>query len=393
MNRTIIVGDIHLGKGVSVGKPGIGNAINSRVADQLRLLNWIFDQGVEYQIDRFIITGDIFEDVKPDPQLIVIFVDWLKRCEDSGIECHIIAGNHDIRRTGDIYISVLDVVTAAGLSNTTIYKNIHTIHTDGVSFTLLPFRDRLSLGCETVNDALQKIGEKLPYELLDIPYNNIPVLVGHLALVDSFYTTELGDAANELMCPYSMFEGYEYVWMGHVHSPQIMQKKPHVAHIGSMDLSDFGECKQTKILILFDPTQPHKEIPVPSRPLVRIKKDIGSGTDPTQFLLDLINKLDVKDAIISLEVKHLDPEGAEIDRDKVLSALFDGGAYHVSRFSESRNVAVVPEDKKELLEYTVDPKSAIKLYADMLEYEDEQERLSFLQFCEECVEEYYAKEK
>jgi len=393
MSKTIIVGDIHLGKGVSIGKQGIGNALNSRVADQLRLLNWILDQGVEHSVNRFIITGDIFEDIKPDGQLITIFVNWLKCCEDSGIECHIISGNHDVKRTGGTYISILDFITAADIGNTTIYKNVHTIHTDGASFTLLPFRDRLSLGCETIPNALRKIEESFSYELLDIPHPNVPVLVGHLALEGSFYTKELGDAANELMCPYKMFAGYDYVWMGHVHQPQVMQKNPYVAHIGSMDLSDFGECGQTKMLVLFDPDASPKYIPIPTRPLVRIRKEIAKGTDPNQFLLDLISQTNFDKAIVNLEIKHLDPQGLELSRSEIIEAINNKGAFYIAKFSESRNVSVVPEDKKELLDSTVEPKSALKLYAEMLEFDNDEDRLSFVKFCEECVDEYYSKEK
>jgi len=392
MSKTIIVGDIHLGKGVSFGKPGIGNALNSRVADQLRLLNWILDQGIEHHIDRFIITGDIFEDIKPDSQLIVIFVNWLKRCEDSGIECHIISGNHDVRRTGSTYISILDFITAADIGNTTIYKNLHTIYTDGASFTLLPFRDRLSLDCETVPEALSKIEERLPYELADIPPGNTRVLIGHIALEGSFYTSELGDTANELMCPCSLFHGYDYVWMGHVHQPQVIQKDPLVAHVGSMDLSDFGECNQTKILVLFEPGHEPKNIPIPGRPLIRIKKEITKGTDPNKYLADIISKTNFTNAMVNLEIKHLDPEGQELDRKKIIDSIYKKGAYYICKFSESRNVAV-PEDKRELMDSTVEPKSAIKLYADLYGFDNDEDRVSFCQFCEECVDEYYAKEK
>ena len=41
MSRTLIVGDLHIGKGFSMGRPGIGTTLNSRGADQYYLLEWI----------------------------------------------------------------------------------------------------------------------------------------------------------------------------------------------------------------------------------------------------------------------------------------------------------------------------------------------------------------
>lgn len=97
-NKTIIVGDLHLGKGLSIGKPAADGGLNSRLSDQVRLLNWIFDCGINRNINRIIITGDVFDETKPDSNLIVIFMDWLRQCEDYGIDVHIVVGNHDLKR-------------------------------------------------------------------------------------------------------------------------------------------------------------------------------------------------------------------------------------------------------------------------------------------------------
>src|ERR1700748_1779591 len=103
MNKTLIVGDLHLGKNFALGKPGIGNALNSKAADQAKLLDWIFDQAIENYVRTIIFTGDVYEDPKPDYVLVNIFIQFLKKCEISKIEVHIIVGNHDLKRTGAQY--------------------------------------------------------------------------------------------------------------------------------------------------------------------------------------------------------------------------------------------------------------------------------------------------
>ena len=40
MGKVILLGDPHLGKGTGIGKTGIGSNLNSRIADQLNLLDW-----------------------------------------------------------------------------------------------------------------------------------------------------------------------------------------------------------------------------------------------------------------------------------------------------------------------------------------------------------------
>jgi exonuclease SbcD len=399
-NKTLIVGDIHIGKGLSQGKPAVEGSINSRITDQVRCLNWILDTSINRGVDRIIITGDIFEELKPDSNMVVIFMEWLKECIDYGKKIYIIAGNHDLKRIGGRYSSILNVIESAELDNVFIYNEVYTLHTEGVSFTLVPFRDRRALGCETVDEAISKITSWLPFELAGIPVCNDRVLVGHLAIDKAFWTDEVDDVSNELMMPTNVFEGYDYVWMGHVHKPQVLKhKKPYVAHIGSMDISDFGETDQQKIVVLYDPDTPRKfeQLVVPTRPLRRIRLDIPKKENTTDFLIKAIDNMTTvtsfEDAIVKLEIKLLDPEATDINREKIIKKLFDLGAYHISHFSESKTVLVVPDDKKHISDSAIEPKAAIKSYADTLEFEEDDHKSEFVTACLEVIDIAQQQEK
>ena len=63
---------------------------------------------------------------------------------------------------------------------------------------------------------------------------------------------EIDDCITELFCETEMFNKYDYTWLGHIHKPQVLSKKPYIGHIGSMDISDFGEKNQEKFIVLFD---------------------------------------------------------------------------------------------------------------------------------------------
>lgn len=393
MNKTIIVGDPHLGKGLNIGKFSVANPFNSRVIDQLNILNWVLEQGVQHQVARFIITGDVFEDAKPDSALMTLFVNWLKECEGHGIEVHIILGNHDIRRSGNLITSSLDLINVLDLNNIFFYKSVDTLHTPNISFTFLPFRDRRMLEGASPKEALDKIATKLSYEAASIPGESFKVLVGHLALEGSIpIGDEFDDLLNELMCPLNLFQDYDYTIMGHIHRPHIVSHQPHMSHIGSMDLSDFGETDHVKHLVLLDPDAPdfYQTIPIPSRPLRRIKITVPAEEAPVDFILKQIEtfhqKFLLEDAIVKIEVKIEDPEAPRLDKEKVEEYVYDLGAYYISGFAESRSVSAIPAAKRQDLDNTIKPRSAIKLWSD-LKIDKEEEKSAFLTLATSIIEE------
>lgn len=396
--RSLIVGDLHLGKGIAIGKPGIGSSLNSRIKDQMKLLNWVTEQAVDNNVDSVIWTGDICEDPKPDYILIEIFIECLKTLEAYNIDVEIVTGNHDIKRTGSHYKSFLDVITAAEIPSVHIHKYVNTVIKDGVGFTLLPFRDRRSLDCKTDKEAFKKITDLLTYELESIPNRFDRVLIGHLALKGSIFVgDEFDNEANELMCPLSMFYGYDYVWMGHVHKPQVRSKKPYIAHIGSLDISDFGETDHQKIVVLYDTENPKKytEIIVPSRPLRRFQIDVPEGFTSTNYVLDQIKALHKKNpitnAIVKIEVKLLDDDAENIDRGLVEETVYALGAYHICNMSESRNVSVVPIASQHNIDSEIDTKVAIKIWSEHDDFDDDEEKSGYVDLANEFADLYSEK--
>lgn len=394
MSVTLIVGDVHLGRSLTLGKPGIGLQLNGRVADQFKLLDWILEQALEHNVSQIILTGDICEDVKPDYYLLTYFIGWLRRCGHYDIDVDIVAGNHDIKRCGSHYSSVLDIIQAAELSNTTLHKQVNTIYNGMVGFTLFPFRDRKSLNLDSASEVIERLKGILQYELEDIPDTYDKVLVGHLALEGSIPVgDELDDTNNELMCPIDMFKGYNYVWMGHVHRPQVRCKDPYVCHIGSLDLSDFGEMDHTKILVLYDPQLPNKfrEIPVPSRPLRHLRVEVKVGQDTTQLILEHLEKLDqtksLANSILRLEVQLHGLETANANRAVILEQIQKYGVHYLCSFSECRTTQVVPQEKRKDLNSTINPKAAVKMWADDNFKDDFVVKETFISMANDIIEE------
>lgn len=369
MSHVIILGDVHLGKNLAQGKTGVGSNLNSRISDQLDLLDWTLDQATEHSVDNIIITGDVFEDPRPHPILITMFIAWLKKCEAYGINVHIIMGNHDMLRSGMVFTSPLDIISEVDLEHISIYKNANTIMIGSCAFTFLPFRDRKSFNCISNAEAISTLRDALMYELVSIPVTYKKILIGHLAIEGSIpIGDEIDDIANELFCPLDMFQGYDYVWMGHVHKPQVMKKaNPYIAHIGSMDISNFGETDHKKYIVILDcdSNDEFKIEYLPTRPLKKISLTVPKDTvDTTAYVLEEIKKeTDLSRAIVRVEIALPSPDMKSIVKSQVEKSLLDLGVFNVTGITESKKVALIKKDGNTTIDTKMDVVSAIKAYA------------------------------
>jgi len=369
MSNVAILGDVHLGGGLSQGKVGIGSTLNSRVVDQLALLDWTLDRALEHHAEHIIITGDVFEEVRPLPQLIAFFMAWLKKCQVHDVHVHIIIGNHDILRSGFVYTSSLDIISEADFDLVSIYKEINTIVIGTSAFTFVPYRDRKAFSVGSNTEAIKIVRDHLIYELASIPTTYHKVLIGHLAIEGSIpIGNEIDDLANELFCPLDMFQGYDFVWMGHIHRPQVMQKRdPYIAHIGSMEISNFGETDHKKHIVIFDCSSgAWSSETLPTRALqkivITVPKDID---DTTAYVLEQIKNNGIQDkAIVRVEVTLASPGLKSINKTIIDKYLIANGASNVNGISESKKIGLIKKDSNNTIDTKMDVVSAIKTYAD-----------------------------
>ncbi len=394
--QAIILGDPHLGKGQSVGKTAIGSNLNGRVEDQLKLLDWTLEQAVASSADDIIITGDIWEDPKPHPTLIALFLHWLKKCQAYSVKVHLILGNHDMFRAGNVFSSALDIIAEADLENVFVYKEINTITIGTTAFTLVPFRDRKSFAVNSNADGLSLLRDTILYELASIPLTYKKVLVGHLAIEGSIPVgDEIDDSTNELFCPVDMFNGYDYVWMGHVHKPQVMNKNnPYVAHVGSMDISNFGETDHAKNIIVVDCLNNfYVEKKLPTRRLKKITIAIPKDTeDTTTYVIDLLAKEpQLEDAIVRVDISLQDAELKPVNRSQVEKYLLSQKVNNVANISESKKNIIIKRDTSNIIDTRMDVTSAIKTYADL--YVDESKRSKFIELSTDIYKEFLLENK
>jgi len=383
----LILGDLHIGRGISMGKPAELGKLNSRIQDQVDLLDWAYNECKSRSIKHIVLTGDVYQDFRPHPAVIGIFMRWLKKCERGGVQVHIVMGNHDILRSGQYVVSALDLVSELELEGATVYKNVTRIELDDFTIVLVPFRDKRMYEVDSKEDALKKLEQELSVVIKE-PSKKPKICIGHLAIEGSLSVgDEISDYLNELYVPTEMFAWFDYVWMGHIHHPQVLQKNPYVAHIGSLDRSDFSktELEHNKIAIALDSkaTPKFHELTIPTRNLRPIKIDVPPGKESTEFVINelclLSKKLDLKSNLVRLDIQLTGAELENVDRDKVHSYLLNNlNVHHICGFSEVRTLSSIEINPEDLFDNTMEIGDTINKWAETrAHFENDQEREEF----------------
>jgi len=377
MSKVLILGDIHIGKSQNLGSSSIYSNLNSRVLDQKKLLDWVLIQAEENFVTDIITTGDVFEEVNPGYELINLFFDWLNSCSLHKIKVHIILGNHDYTRINNNYYSWLDLIHNSNIKNIFVYKNPETIHFEKTSISFFPFLDRKALFTDSLQEAKDKVKSMIDYQFLSIPKKSKAIAIGHFALEGSLYIgDEIDDLTNEIILPLDYFD-YDFVWMGHVHKYQELKK--NIFHIGSMDISDFGEANENKYIVLFDLNSNTFETKkIPTKKLNKIKIKVSPET------IDSLkeNLSNIKDNIVSIDVEYID--GAKpIGKNKIKQMLLEHNPYFIANISETKEVKLKENSKTKEFKTNLKIDDALKKYADNFISNDLKDK--FLKYSKELI--------
>ena len=400
--KCLILGDVHLGKGSAIGRSAELGQLNSRIQDQVDLLDWAYDQCIKTKTKLISITGDVYQDFRPHPAVIGIFMRWLKKCERSGIEVHIVMGNHDILRSGQYVVSALDLVSELEMDCATVHKNFNRLELEDFTIVFVPFRDKRMYDSKTKDEAIAALTAELA-KAIEEPSSKIKVAIGHLAFEGSIpIGDEISDTLNELYVPPEMFEWFDFVWMGHIHHPQVIQHhNPYAAHIGSLDRSDFSksEVDNDKIAILLDSESKDKffEISLPTRSLRPVKIDVPIGKDSTEFVINelclMSKRLPFKGSIARIEIQLNGDELENVDREKIESYLKNNlEVHHICGLTETRCISVIQIDPEDAFDNTMEISQSINKWADTRQiFDSDTDREEFKAAAHEIRAEYEDK--
>jgi exonuclease SbcD len=332
--KLVILGDTHFGGGYSLGTISSYRQLNSRLIDFSNTFDHVIDYIKSNNVKHLALTGDIFEYRRPQASELGLFSEKLQRLSEIGVHTHIVVGNHDLVR--DQCATTIDVLEKLKLPMVHVYKDVDSVVCeDGsgeiINLIFFPFRNRQMLDCRTNESAVQRLKDRLQYEIRGIG-KGPKILVGHFMLQD----TMLGNAvieghAGEVSLPAAMFKSLDGVIMGHIHPHHIIQKSPLIAYVGSMERKDFGDSGHLKYFLIVNIDKGkliYQFEKLPVRPIYDIEIDqssVENGKLATNKCIEKLNefaeKHRVADSILRINILINERGVFELDKDKITSFL------------------------------------------------------------------------
>jgi exonuclease SbcD len=237
--KLIHLSDLHLGKRV--------NEV-SMIEDQEYILYQIIRIIKDENADAVLLSGDIYDKSVPSAEAVTLFDEFLSRLAQLKVQVFAISGNHDSPERLAFGNRLME---GAGIHMSPVYSGevapIVLSDTYGeVNFWLLPFikpahvkRYYPDEGIETYTDACRVAVEKMG---IDTTKRN--VLLTHQfvtgASVDPDGSEELSVGGSDNVDA-SVFEGFDYVALGHIHGQQNIGGSNRIRYCGTPLKYSFSE--------------------------------------------------------------------------------------------------------------------------------------------------------
>ena len=214
--KLIHLSDLHIGKRV--------NEV-SMLEDQEHVLLQILQIIDVEKADAVLIAGDVYDKSVPSAEAVTLFDDFLCRLAKRNIPTLIISGNHDSPERLAFGNRLME---GAGIYLSPVYNGSITPLTlsdryGTVNFWLLPFikpahvkRFYPDAGIESYTDAVRVAIEKMG---IDTAQRNVLLTHQFVTGAATCESEEISVGGSDNVDA-SVFEGFDYVALGHIHGPQ-----------------------------------------------------------------------------------------------------------------------------------------------------------------------------
>ena len=270
MIRVLHTSDWHLGASLHDEK---------RTNEFQRWLDWLRQAIVDHHIDVLLVAGDVFDVANPSIDARKMYYNFLANISKDG-QCKnviITAGNHDSAALLEAPKEILATLqtrvigqACKSIQDEVISVSIHGDDPDLIvcAVPFLPSRDVCkSLPGETpeahVNHYRDGVANhyaevaKYATQLRNKSARHIPIIaMGHLYVAGATVTdTQLQVVGNLNGMSADIFgSSFDYIALGHIHKPQIVDDNPFIRYCGAPIPISFSECQDTKTacIISFD---------------------------------------------------------------------------------------------------------------------------------------------
>ena len=352
--KIIHCADLHLGR--SLGDFDL-------TADQKYMLDQLLDIIDKQSVDAVLIAGDVYDKAVPSEAATGLLDFFLSRLAKMQVNVYMISGNHDsderlnygsdLFETNHIYISTK--------YNGKLCR--HTLKTgkDEADIYLLPFVKASQVrhylpeaGIESYDDAIRAI---LDNE--DIDNSRISILVAHQFVTGKSEDPELGGSESIgtqsvgtiEKIGYDCFDGFDYVALGHIHSPQPVGRK-EVRYSGSPLKYSLSEVNNDKsvTLISIDGKDDISLEQIPIKPMRNLRHlkgkmkellDRSNITAPEDFIYATLTDEEIINDAMGI-FQQVYPNTVKIDYDNSHTREIE--QVDISKIAENRTFAELISD-------------------------------------------------
>ena len=295
--KLLHLGDLHLGR--SLGDFDL-------IEDQKYILDQILEIIEKENVDGVLIAGDVYDKSIPSEAATNLLDYFLCKLSESRVQTFMISGNHDSddRLNYGSNLFEANQIYIFALYNETMDKRTITDEYGEVNVYLLPFvkasQVRHFYPEETIDSYDDAVRVILKHADMDVTQRN--VIVAHQFVTGQSEDPALGGSEGAgtqsvglvEKIGYDCFDGFDYVALGHIHSPQRVGRD-EVRYSGSplkYSLSEVHNAKSVPVITMGKKGEVTLEL-IPLKPM----RDLRHIKGNLKALLEPKNMTDVEDFI------------------------------------------------------------------------------------------------
>ena len=345
--KLLHLGDLHIGKAL-----GDFNLIE----DQKYILEQILDMAKANSVDGILLAGDIYDKSIPSEEAVGVFDSFLRALAESKIMTFAISGNHDSDERLNFGSSLFEAnqIYISAKYNGELYKKEVQDEHGKVNIYLLPFvkasQVRHFFPQEEIDSYDAAVRVVLKQAQIDEKERNI--LVAHQFVAGMGAEPVLGgsegaaalNVGNVEKIGTDCFKAFDYVALGHIHSPQKVGRE-EIRYAGSIlkySLSEVNNHKSVPLITIGKKDEVSIELlPLnPLRDMRHLKGKVSQLLDknnikaPNDFIYVTLTEDDLVNDAMGIFQQHY-PNTIKIDYDNTRTRTIE--QVDISRITEEKS--------------------------------------------------------